>query len=75
MSALDASVPRIGSIRSVQVPGGQVQLGKIVDNRMHEGHPYTLIFWIDIRREPEWVPSSTVPPEGDPHSEVSGERR
>jgi len=55
--------PRIGSIRSVQVPGGHVNLAKIVENRLYEGMPFTLVCWIDIRRDAEWVPSFTVPPE------------
>lgn len=54
--------PPIGAIRSVQAPGGCLQLAKVVENRMHEGIPYTLVRWIDIRRDAEWVPSFTVPP-------------
>ena len=54
--------PPLGVIRSVQVPGGYIQLGKVVENRMHEGMQYTLIRWIDVIRDPEWVPSFTVPP-------------
>lgn len=53
--------PPIGAICSVQVPGGYVQLAKVVDNRFQDGMPYTLVFWIDIRRNAEWVPSSTIP--------------
>lgn len=55
--------PHIGSIRSVQVPDGHVNLAKVVDNRLHEGTSFTVVCWIDIRRDAEWVPSFTVPPE------------
>lgn len=56
------TAPRIGSIRSVQVPGGHVQLAKVIENRMHDGMPFTLVYWIDVRRDAEWVPSFTIPP-------------
>jgi hypothetical protein len=56
-------LPRVGAIRSVQVPGGMLQLAKVVENKMQNGLSYTLVCWIDIRRDPEWVPSSIVPPE------------
>jgi hypothetical protein len=59
----DAASPRVGSIRSVQVPGAHIQLAKVVENRMHEGVPFTLVCWIDVRRDAEWVPSFTIPPE------------
>ena len=54
--------PPVGVIRSVQVPGGHIQLAKTVENRFYNGMPYTLVCWIDIRRDAEWVPSSTIPP-------------
>jgi len=55
----------LGAIRSIQVPNGRIQLGKVVDYRMHDGIMFALIRWIDVRRDAEWVPSFTVPPESD----------
>lgn len=54
--------PCPGDIRSVQVPGGFIQLAKIVENRVFHGRLFTLVCWIDIRRDAEWVPSSIIPP-------------
>jgi hypothetical protein len=53
----------LGSHRHVQVPGGSLQLAKIVDLRtLGPSQSYMLVRWIDIRRDAEWVPESTVPP-------------
>lgn len=51
-----------GTYRHVQVPGGFLALAKIIDVKIYYGIPHhTLIRWIDVRREAEWVPSAIVP--------------
>lgn len=55
--------PRVGSHVSPQAPGGMVQLAKVVENKFHEGNWFTLVRWIDIRRDAEWLPSIVIPPE------------
>lgn len=40
-----------GKIRSIQVPGGFLQLGKVVSHRFEEGQFWMLVRWIDVRRE------------------------
>ena len=55
---------RLGRICHVQAPGGFLQLAKIIDNRAGPcGHIWTLVRWIDIRRDAEWVPTYVIPPE------------
>lgn len=47
-------VHRPGRICHVQVPGGFLQLAKIVDNQSGPGgHVWTLVRWLDIRRDAE----------------------
>ena len=55
---------RPGRICEVQSPGGFLSLAKIIDNREGPGgHVWTLVRWIDIRRDAEWVPTYIIPPE------------
>jgi hypothetical protein len=54
--------PPVSSFRSVQVPGGAVQLAEILEVCFTGNIHLTYLRWIDIRRDPEWVPSSIVPP-------------
>ena len=57
-------VHRPGRICHVQVPGGFLQLAKVVDNQPGPGgHVWTLVRWLDVRRDAEWVPTYTIPPE------------
>jgi hypothetical protein len=62
-----ADLPRLGAHASVQVPGGHLQLAKIVENRLCEqtGIWHTLVCWVNIRRDAEWIPSRFVPPTND----------
>jgi hypothetical protein len=56
--------PRLGRICHVQAPGGYLQLAKIIDNRFGpDGHIWTLVRWIDVRRDAEWVPAFIIPPQ------------
>jgi hypothetical protein len=55
-------LPTLGRIVSVQVPGAHLQLAKIVENRLHDGIWHTLVCWVDIRRDAEWIPSAYIPP-------------
>jgi hypothetical protein len=58
------SMPVVGSLRHVQVPGGFLQLAKIVAVQLDvDERSYALVRWIDIRRDAEWVPASIVPPQ------------
>jgi len=61
MANAEAPTP-VSRFRSVQVPDGAVQLAEILETRFHDGLHWTLVRWMDIRRDPEWVPSSIVPP-------------
>ncbi len=55
---------RLGRICHVQAPGACLQLAKIIDNRAGPGgHIWTLMRWIDVRRDAEWVPTYIIPPE------------
>ena len=56
-----SELPVPGCLRSVQVPNSGLQLAKIVENRQEDGRWFTLVRWIDIRREAEWLPSSVIP--------------
>ncbi len=55
---------RLDRICHAQAPDGFLQLAKIIDNCAGPGgHICTLVRWIDVRRDAEWVPTYTIPVE------------
>ena len=63
MDEEDETIALIGAHRHVQVPGGFLQLAKIVALQLHhDGRVHALVRWIDIRRDAEWVPASIISP-------------
>ena len=55
-------LPKPGAHVCAQGSNDNLYLAKVVDNRIGpDNHWWTLLRWIEVRRDAEWVPSFTVP--------------
>lgn len=56
-------LPKPGTFVCIQVPELNLSLGKIVENKLCDKTNiwYTLVYWVEIRRDAEWIPSCFIP--------------